>query len=95
MIQIFAQYMGSVSSVTSVKWLWFVISIAGLAGVLVHLARVFKTSADAKGGEFSLLYGASFLNLTLVIVHLIAITLMIDVIACLPEVMLRSQSKSL
>jgi len=57
MIQIFAQYMGSVSSVSSVKWLWFIISIAGLAGVLVHLARIFKTSADAKGGEISLLYG--------------------------------------
>merc|ERR1711865_379245 len=57
LIQLFAQYMGSVSTVTTVKWLWFLINIGALAGVLVHLARIFKAGADAKGGEVAQLYG--------------------------------------
>ena len=56
-IQIFAQYMGSISTVSTVKWLWFLINIGALAGVLIHLARVFKAGADAKGGEVAQLYG--------------------------------------
>ena len=52
-----ASYMGSVSVVTTVKWFWFLISIAGIAGVLVHFAVVFKRAADSKGSEFSVLYG--------------------------------------
>lgn len=56
-IQLFAQYMGSVSTVSAVKWLWFLINVTALAGVLVHLARVFKAGADAKGGEVAQLYG--------------------------------------
>ena len=50
--------MGSVSTVTTVKWLWFILNLAGLAGVLAHLARVFKAGADSKGGEVAQLYGA-------------------------------------
>jgi bacteriorhodopsin len=57
-IQLFAQYMGSVSTVTTVKWLWFMINLAALGGVLMHLARIFKAGADAKGGEVAQLYGA-------------------------------------
>merc|ERR1712216_901220 len=57
LIQLFAQYMGSVSTVTTVKWLWFILNLAGLAGVLAHLARVFKAGADSKGGEVAQLYG--------------------------------------
>ena len=57
-IQLFAQYMGSVSTVTTVKWLWFIIDLAALAGVMMHLARIFKAGADAKGGEVAQLYGA-------------------------------------
>jgi hypothetical protein len=76
-IQLFAQYMGSVSTVTTVKWLWFLINVGALAGVLVHLARIFKASADAKGGEVAQLYGAfahtshmsRFLFAKLVLVH--------------------------
>ena len=49
--------MGSVSTVSAVKWLWFLINVTALAGVLVHLARVFKAGADAKGGEVAQLYG--------------------------------------
>jgi hypothetical protein len=49
--------MGSISTVSTVKWLWFLINIAALAGVLIHLARVFKAGADAKGGEVAQLYG--------------------------------------
>jgi len=56
-IQLFAQYMGSVSTVTTVKWLWFLINVGALAGVLMHLARIFKAGADAKGGEVAQLYG--------------------------------------
>lgn len=56
-IQLFAQYMGSVSTVTTVKWIWFLINIAALGGVLMHLARIFKAGADAKGGEVAQLYG--------------------------------------
>ena len=50
--------MGSVSTVTTVKWLWFIINLAALGGVLIHLARIFKAGADAKGGEVAQLYGA-------------------------------------
>jgi len=57
LIQLFAQYMGSVSTVTTVKWLWFIIDLAALAGVMMHLARIFKAGADAKGGEVAQLYG--------------------------------------
>ena len=56
-VYIIASYMGSVSVVTTVKWFWFLISIAGIAGVLVHFAVVFKRAADSKGSEFSQLYG--------------------------------------
>jgi len=56
-MQLFALYMGSVSTVTTVKWLWFLINIGALGGVLVHLARIFKAGADAKGGEVAQLYG--------------------------------------
>ena len=49
--------MGSVSVVTTVKWFWFLISIAALAAVIVHFASVFKAYADVKGGEISQLYG--------------------------------------
>merc|ERR1712127_263099 len=31
-IQLFAQYMGSVSTVSAVKWLWFLINVSALAG---------------------------------------------------------------
>ena len=62
-IQLFAQYMGSVSTVSAVKWLWFLINVSALAGVLVHLARVFKAGADAKGGEVAQLYGTSLASL--------------------------------
>jgi bacteriorhodopsin len=56
-VYIIASYMGSVSVVTTVKWFWFLISLAGIAGVLVHFAVVFKRAADSKGSEFSQLYG--------------------------------------
>ena len=36
----------------------FIIDLAALAGVMMHLARIFKAGADAKGGEVAQLYGA-------------------------------------
>jgi bacteriorhodopsin len=56
-IQLFSLYMGSVSTISAVKWLWFLISIGALAGYLLHVARIFKASADVKGGEVAQLYG--------------------------------------
>jgi len=58
-IQIFAGYIGSVSTIHTVKWLWFLIYIAALAGVVFHLVRFFKASADAKGGDLAMLYGCN------------------------------------
>ena len=57
LIQLFSMYMGSVSTISAVKWLWFLISIGALAGYLLHVARIFKASADVKGGEVAQLYG--------------------------------------
>jgi hypothetical protein len=37
--------MGSVSVVTTVKWFWFLLSLAALAGVIVALARSFKEAS--------------------------------------------------
>uniref|UniRef100_A0A7S0TWV5 Rhodopsin n=2 Tax=Hemiselmis andersenii TaxID=464988 RepID=A0A7S0TWV5_HEMAN len=56
-VMIFSLYMGSVSVVTTVKWFWFLISLMGLAGAVVHFAQSFKAAADLKGGEGSALYG--------------------------------------
>ncbi|KAJ1492190.1 hypothetical protein T484DRAFT_1611851, partial [Baffinella frigidus] len=56
-IQLFAQYIGAISTVMSVKWMWFLISLTALAGAVYHIVQVFKASADAKGGEVAALYG--------------------------------------
>ena len=45
--------MGSVSVVTTVKWFWFLLSIATLAGVIVALAR----SSMQRYPEVAALYG--------------------------------------
>ena len=52
-----ASFLGTVSVVTSVKWVWFLISLAGLAGVLSHFGTVFKKSAEVKGADLAQLYG--------------------------------------
>ena len=44
-VWIISTYMGSVSVVTTVKWFWFLLSLAALAGVIVALARSFKESS--------------------------------------------------
>jgi bacteriorhodopsin len=49
--------MGSVSVVTTVKWFWFLLSIAALAGVIVALARSFKESSMQRYPEVAALYG--------------------------------------
>jgi len=46
--------MGSVSVVTTVKWFWFLFSIAALAGVIVALARSFKEASMLRYPEVSL-----------------------------------------
>ena len=56
-VMVFSLYMGSVSVVTTVKWFWFLISLMGLAGAVVHFAQSFKAAADMKGGDGSALYG--------------------------------------
>merc|ERR1712216_1057458 len=50
-------YMGSVSVVTTVKWFWFLFSIAALAGVLIALARSFKEASMLRYPEVAELYG--------------------------------------
>lgn len=67
-IQLFSLYMGSVSTISAVKWLWFLISIGALAGYLLHVARIFKASADVKGGEVAQLYGRFLLPFRLTFV---------------------------
>ena len=54
---VFSMYMGSVSVVTTVKWFWFLIGVAGLIAAIVHFAQTFKAAADVKGGDMSALYG--------------------------------------
>lgn len=55
-VMVFSMYMGSVSVVTTVKWFWFLISLMGLFGALVHFAQTFKAAADLKGGDGAVLY---------------------------------------
>lgn len=55
-IQLFAQYIGAISTVMSVKWIWFLISLAALAGAVYHVVAIFKGSADAKGGDVAAVY---------------------------------------
>lgn len=55
-IQNFAMYIGAISVLSEVKWMWFIITLAGLAGVLLHLSKVFKSAADAKGGAAAELF---------------------------------------
>jgi bacteriorhodopsin len=50
-------YMGSVSVVTTVKWFWFLLSLAALAGVIVALARSFKEASIQRYPEVAELYG--------------------------------------
>jgi bacteriorhodopsin len=56
-VSIFSGYMGSVAVVTTVKWFWFVISIATLIPVLVSIASSFRLEAAAKGGDIADIYG--------------------------------------
>jgi hypothetical protein len=52
----FAAFLGSVSVVEEVKWLWFFIMIGALVVVGHHLVVLFKASAEAKGGDHAQLY---------------------------------------
>merc|ERR1711966_122241 len=56
-VWIISLYMGSVSVVTTVKWFWFLFSIAALAGVIVALARSFKEASMLRYPEVAELYG--------------------------------------
>ena len=40
-----------------VKWLWFIISIVGIAGAVAHFSKIFKEAADTKSTELVQLYG--------------------------------------
>ena len=53
-VWIISLYMGSVSVVTTVKWFWFLFSIAALSGVIVALARSFKEASLLRYPEVSL-----------------------------------------
>ena len=57
MVSVFSGYMGSVSVVTTVKWFWFVISLATLIPVLYAIASSFRADAIAKSGEIADVYG--------------------------------------
>ncbi len=57
MIFVAAAFFGTISVVTDVKWLWFLISVLGLVGALVHFSKIFKEASDAKGSEIVQLYG--------------------------------------
>uniref|UniRef100_A0A6U4PPW4 Rhodopsin n=2 Tax=Hemiselmis andersenii TaxID=464988 RepID=A0A6U4PPW4_HEMAN len=52
-----AAFLGSVSVVSEVKWLWFFINIGALIIVSHHIVVLFKAAAEAKGGEVAQLYG--------------------------------------
>lgn len=54
---VISAFFGTISAIEGVKWLWFIISIVGIAGVLAHFSKIFKEAADAKGGEIVQLYG--------------------------------------
>jgi len=56
-VWIISLYMGSVSVVTTVKWFWFLFSIAALAAVIVALARSFKEASMLRYPEVAELYG--------------------------------------
>jgi len=56
-VWIIALYMGSVSVVTTVKWFWFLFSLAALGGVIVALARSFKEASMQRYPEVAELYG--------------------------------------
>jgi len=49
--------LGTVTAITGVKWVWFILSVVGIVGVLLHFAKIFKEAADAKGSEVAQLYG--------------------------------------
>ncbi|EKX37035.1 hypothetical protein GUITHDRAFT_145279 [Guillardia theta CCMP2712] len=55
-VQVFAQYMASVSVLDTVKWFWFLIEICGLMFLVFHVTRIFKATAENKGGEAAVLY---------------------------------------
>ncbi|EKX30870.1 hypothetical protein GUITHDRAFT_122924 [Guillardia theta CCMP2712] len=56
-VWVLCSYMGAVSVVTTVKWFWFLVSLIGLAGVIVNLARSFKEASNQRGAEIAELYG--------------------------------------
>jgi len=56
-VWILAAFLGSVSYVQEVKWLWFFIMVAALVVVAHHIAVLFKATAEAKGGDIAQLYG--------------------------------------
>jgi bacteriorhodopsin len=56
-VWVISTYMGSVSVVTTVKWFWFLLSLAALAGVIVALARSFKEASIQRYPEVAELYG--------------------------------------
>jgi bacteriorhodopsin len=56
-VWIISLYMGSVSVVTTVKWFWFLFSIAALAAVIISLARSFKEASMQRYPEVAELYG--------------------------------------
>eukprot|EP00960_Hanusia_phi_P014743 436707-Hanusia_phi.AAC.4 len=56
-IMIVGGYLGTVSIVTTVKWFWFVISMALFVVVLYALAVQFRDAALQKGNDRSDVYG--------------------------------------
>eukprot|EP00961_Rhodomonas_salina_P139716 1880233-Rhodomonas_salina.1 len=77
-IQNFAMYIGAISVLSEVKWMWFIITLAGLAGVLLHLSKVFKSAADAKGGAAAELF-STMLTVMVVVVQ-VTVYALLDVL---------------
>jgi bacteriorhodopsin len=50
-------FLGAISVVSEVKWLWFIIQVGAFVIVAHHLIVLFKAAAEAKGGEIAQLYG--------------------------------------
>jgi len=54
----FATYFGSICLVDSIKWLWLLVAIVGLAGALVGVTRTFKSASQLRGSlDIEQLYG--------------------------------------
>lgn len=51
-----ATYMGSISVAQEVKWVWFLISLFGLAAAIFNFARTYDNASKSKSEELAKLY---------------------------------------